>query len=512
MTPPLVAQVAEFCQKRGGLTPKDNLVVAVSGGPDSLCLLHLLTQLAPQFDLTLTVAHLNHQLRGPEADADAAFVRDFASKWNLPISIQTRPVAELAATRQQSIEETARQVRYAFLWQVALEVGANKIAVGHNADDQVETVLMHLLRGSGLAGLRGMRPVMDIATLHLHADDLPSTKFQSPPRLIRPLLDTPRADIETYCQTHSLTPRRDDSNQDTTFFRNRLRHELLPYLETYNPNIRRVLRRTASVVAADVDFLRDHVDQAWRFVLKNASVERVEIDLFNWLSLPLALKRATLRRAVQTLRQHLRDINFEHVETALEIIEKRNTGAQATLPQGLMLTVGYDIFSIADQSAVIPLLNLPQLLVQTTLTLPVPGAIRLPQTNWCFKAELLTADQVSQSQVRQVNPWEAYLDAEMVGEQSALRTRRPGDTFCPLGLGGQHKKLNEFMIDQKIPAGQRDYWPLLIARDQIMWVCGYRPDERACLRPTTRRILHVKFERDMSANKSNEDNGDMSCI
>jgi tRNA(Ile)-lysidine synthase len=501
VTLPLAEKVAEFCQKNRILVKKDKIVVGVSGGPDSLCLLHLLKNLTPKFDLSLTIAHLNHQLRGDEAQADEDFARIVATRWSLPIFVETYNVANLATEYKQSLEETARQVRYAFLWRIAEEVGANKIAVGHNADDQVETVLMHFLRGTGLAGLRGMLPMMDVASLHLKAEDVPAPASQPSPRLIRPLLETPRAEIEAYCAKHNLSPRQDYSNQDTTFFRNRLRHDLIPHLETYNPNIRQVLQRTAKVVRADVGFLNEHVDQAWRFVTNEVSMfpegpEKVEIDLSKWLHLSLAMKRATLRRAVQTLRRGLRDINFEHIESAVTLVEKGKTGAKVTLPQALILTVGYHSFIITDQNtpAYAALSDTPRLVQEEVLPLELPGTTPLPHTNWHLKANLLAGDRVNYHQIRQVSPWEAYLDADVVGQHPVLRPRRPGDTFSPLGLGGHTKKVNEFMIDQKIPADQRHHIPLLVANDQVLWVCGWRLDERARLRSSTRQVLHLKFE------------------
>jgi tRNA(Ile)-lysidine synthase len=494
----LAANVAAFCQQNNLLSRPDKVVVGVSGGPDSLCLLHVLKSLTSQFDLTLVVAHLNHQLRGDAAQADADFVRALAADWGLPVVVESQPVADLAAARKQSIEEAARQARYAFLWRVAAAVGAAKIAVGHNADDQVETVLMHFVRGAGLLGLRGMLPALNIAALSLAlegetAEVSAKRTFAVSPTLIRPLLDTPRADIEAYCQAHHLSPRRDHTNQDTTFFRNRLRYDLLPHLETYNPNIRQVLRHTAKVITADVELLMTQTDQAWRFTLKHAGAGRVELDLFNWQRLPLALQRATLRRAIELLRAGLRDINFDHVEAAITVVEKRKTGAKATLPQGLVLTVGYDTIIIADPAVSAPL-KTPHLVTNDEIPLRLPGVTPLPQTQWQLVAEILPAAGLDETAARQAASWEAYLDADKVGAAAALRPRWPGDTFAPLGLGGRRQKINEFMINEKIPAGQRAGLPLLVAAGQILWVCGYRPAETACLRPTTQRILHLKFE------------------
>ncbi|HFD38988.1 MAG TPA: tRNA lysidine(34) synthetase TilS, partial [Anaerolineae bacterium] len=226
------------------LTSGDRVVVGVSGGPDSLCLLHLLHRLQAEYDLALHVAHLHHSLRGADADADAAFVRQIAAAWGLPCTVEQADVPALAAEGKLAVEEAARQARYAFLRRVAIGVGARIVAVGHNADDQAETVLMHFIRGSGLAGLRGMLP----RAPYPQFTNPQSTNSQSTSphlTLIRPLLDISRADILAYCDRHGLTPRFDRSNLDTTYFRNWLRHEALPLLARHNPNVDQVLRRTA---------------------------------------------------------------------------------------------------------------------------------------------------------------------------------------------------------------------------------------------------------------------------
>jgi tRNA(Ile)-lysidine synthase len=486
---------AEFCRKFALLAEKEKIVVGVSGGADSLALLHLLNRLRTAVDLTLIIAHLNHGLRGPESIADEAFVRATATAWNLPIFVESRHVVRQAKQYKQSIEEAARQVRYTFLWQVAAQTAATKVAVGHNADDQVETVLMHFLRGSGLAGLRGMLPETDLAGLRLLPEE-GSALAEPAPRLIRPLLELSRLEIETYCRENGLVPRQDSSNQDNTFFRNRLRHELIPYLEGYNPNIRQVIRRMAQVVTAEVETLNEGLAQAWVQVVKNESPDKIEFDLEGWLNLPLSLKRSTLRHAVQALRRGLRDIGFEHIENAIELVEKKTTGLKATLPQGLLLTVSYQSFIIAPTA--LPLQDQafagPRLAPEQIIPINLPGLTRLPDNIWQLSATLVLAEGVKPEQLKEAGPWEAFLDAEVVGRQAFLRSRRPGDRYQPIGMGGRHQKINEFMINEKIPATWRDYIPLLVAKDQVLWVCGHRPDERARIQATTRQLFHLKFE------------------
>ena len=217
------------------------VVLGVSGGPDSLCLLHTLRALQDELGLELHLAHLDHGIRGSDSRADAEYVEGLARAWDVSATMEYGDVPAYAEEHRVAIEEAARRVRYLFLGRVAREVGAQCVAVGHNADDQVETIIMHWMRGSGLGGLRGMLPVQVLG-----AEDWWCGPVL---RLVRPLLDVPRDAIEGYCHQHGLQPRFDRSNLDLTYHRNRIRHELIPFLESFNPRIRDVLRRSARVIA-----------------------------------------------------------------------------------------------------------------------------------------------------------------------------------------------------------------------------------------------------------------------
>ncbi len=292
----ILAAVRRASAKHDLIERDSAMIVGVSGGADSVCLLHVLKTLAPEYNLQLHVAHLDHQLRGDAARADADFVRDLAQRWDLPHSIDSRDVTAYARDHKLSIEEAARQVRYGFLMEVALANNSETIAVAHHADDQTESVLMHFLRGSGLAGLRGMLPktkMLEMSGWKFEAKDV---------ELIRPLLDVPRADIEAYCAQHALAFRTDATNADTTHFRNRLRHELLPLLETYNPNLRAILRRTATVVTADYELLEAHRNFAWDMTILDETATAITFSLSAWREQPIGTQRALLRRAIQQLR------------------------------------------------------------------------------------------------------------------------------------------------------------------------------------------------------------------
>ncbi len=481
------------------LAPGEGVVVGVSGGPDSLCLLHLLRRLQVEYDLSLHVAHLHHGLRGAEADADATFVRQIAAAWELPCTVERVDVPALAAERKLAVEEAARQARYAFLRRVAAGVGAQTVAVGHNADDQAETVLMHFIRGSGLSGLRGMLARAPYPRFPPQSPDSQFPNSQSTSSqltLIRPLLDIPRADILAYCDRYNLTPRFDRSNLDTTYFRNWLRHEVLPLLARHNPNVSQVLRRTARVLADEYALLRSLLAETWPRVVVEEQ-ERIVLDRAAWQALPIALQRSVLREAIHRLRRSLRDIGFVHVENALRVARDGATGDRATLPRGLMLTVEYGRLLIADADAAPSLPGWPLLPPGTApVPLRLPGATPLPGSGWRLAAEMIRPEDLPAGWRRNADPWQAFLDGQAAAGGLALRTRRPGDRFQPLGLGGHTVKLADFLTNRKVPRAARDRLPLLVTRrdSQILWVCGQRLDERAAIGPRTERVLRLRFE------------------
>ncbi len=486
------------------------LVVGVSGGADSVCLLHVLRQLPADLAPDVHVAHLHHGLRGAAADADAAFVAELADRWGLPYTVRR---VDLSVHPGNSTEEAARRARYTFLGEVARAVGAVTVAVAHNADDQVETILMHFLRGSGLAGLRGMRPHSPLPRAPwgraVVDDDLlpPSVAPDGPAMsLVRPLLEVPRADIEAYCAQHGLQPRTDLSNTDPAFFRNRLRHVLLPQLETYNPGVRAALRRTARVLADDYQVLRQVLAVAWPQVVQHFDATAVTLVLAPWRALPTAVQRSVLREAIHHLRPGLRDVGFDHVETARQLLVDAacTTGQRATLPRGLLLTVGYTTATITAQPGISPAHAGPQLTV-APLALVVPGVTPLPGTAWTLHSTVCAAADLPADWQSNPDPWRAFLDADVVGPQPFLRVREPQDRFQPLGLGGHHSLVHAFMINHKLPAALRARWPLLHGQNGLAWLIGLRIDERARVRPETTHALIVRVMSETEAEDATTD-------
>jgi tRNA(Ile)-lysidine synthase len=490
----LLASLRRFSLKHDLLPRGKIVVVGVSGGADSLSLLHALRMLAPEFDLRLHVAHLDHQLRGVEAKADADFVRDVAQQWDLPYTIGSRDVHGFSRHYKLSLEETGRQVRYSFLLEVALAQHSETIAVAHNADDQAETVLMHFLRGSGLSGLRGMLPKMLISDLRLPSEPLATGHPQSKIHLIRPLLDMPRSAIDEYCAQHDLYPRVDATNADTTYFRNRLRHELLPFLETYNPQIRSILRRTADVIAADHMVLETHINFAWDMTVLDEEPAALTFSLPLWREQPIGTQRALLRRAIQQLRPPLRDIDFAHIDNALEILRRAVTGDRITLPQNLQIEISYDMLIIAPRDDLTPP-DWPQLpagsaplAVAAPPTAGVPGITLLPDSAWVLEAAFATDTSDLPGGLS------ALIDADVLHGPLALRPRQTTDRFHPQGMPDS-VRLKDWMINAKIPRALRDGLPLLLCGEHIVWVPGFRVGQPFLVTAATRRMIKFAFKK-----------------
>lgn len=482
---PLEQAVQRTVQRLEIVRPHERLVLAVSGGPDSLALLHIMYALRGALGIWVCVATLDHMTR-PESAEDAAFVCRQAEALGLLCVREQRDVPAYARVHRLSLEEAAREVRYRFLADVAGAVNASAVATGHTADDQAETVLMHFLRGAGLSGLKGMLPrgPLDLA---VREGSPPPVR----PEVARPLLFTPRADIMAYLDRRGLTPRFDRSNLDTTFFRNRLRHQVLPFLEQYQPNIRRLLARTAETLAVDWDYIHRQTLAAWN-ELAQVETEQVSFPRDAFLALHPAIQRGLVRKAVRHLRPLVRDVSWEHVLEAVRIAREGRTGARATLPGHLFFFVDYDAFVVGPEA---PVPRWPRLASGSRVPVPVPGEIEL-EGGWRLSARLLSRDQLPPDALTEPDEWRACMDADAVVVPLALRTRRRGDRFVPLGMN-EPVKLSDFLTAQKVPAVLRDTMPLLVdATDRILWVPGVRLSHEVRVTETTTRVLVVELRQE----------------
>ena len=466
-------RVLLFIKEQQLVSSGEKLMVAVSGGPDSVCLLHILSGLRKELDIELYVAHLNHQLRGVESDADADYVAGLSRRLGIPATVESRDVRSYQTQHHLSLEEAAREVRYNFLAGVAAEVGAERVAVGHTADDHVETILMHLIRGSGTRGMRGLLPVSRW------------TSFAGGLTIIRPILELNREDTTAYCRRHRLQPRADTSNLSPEPLRNRIRHYLLPELRKYNPQISGALLRLARTAADDLDFIETEAHRLQGEVVRTDGNSMV-IDKKSFLALPPALKRHLLRASIESLLGNLKDIEAAHIEDIMEALDKPS-GKAIGLPFGLNFTIEYDRYVLSPDS-VSPC---PFPALESRFDLKIPGKTSTP--GWDIEAAIIPPSAVKMKG-GETSDFTACFDFDRTGGELSVRRRLPGDRFQPLGME-KPKKLNEFMIDARIPRAWRRRIPIVCSTGQIVWVVGWRIDERFKVRPETKRVLCLEFKR-----------------
>jgi tRNA(Ile)-lysidine synthase len=442
------------------LPPGGRVLVALSGGPDSVALLHVLQTLERRGHLAVCgVAHFNHQLRGAEADADELFCRELAASLGLPIVVGRGDVRALARESGRSIEDAAREARYAFLTGAmpALEAGA--VAVGHSLDDQAETFLMRLIRGAGPAGLAGVRPRAGA--------------------VIRPLLDISRADLRDYAAGHGLRSREDSSNADIAIPRNRVRLELLPHLEQFSPAVAATLARNAALAREDDEFLEAAaIESAASLVLQEDN--GVALDAQALAALHPALASRVARTALQMAAPG-RFIGFQHVDDLLELT-RRADGTAVALPGLVATRRGSRIVLGAPVPA--PFVN------SFHVPLSIPGEVEA--AGWKVTAGY--AGPLLQPMVARGHS--VVVAAEPLRSPLAVRSRRPGDRFKPIGMGGRGRKLQDFLVDRKVARSDRDGLPLVVDRDdRIVWVVGHSVAEDFRVTAPEKGVILLKARR-----------------
>lgn len=413
----------------------DLIIIAVSGGADSLALAHILLTLQSQLGLRLHIATFDHGLRGDASSADVDFVEQQANQWGVPVTVGR---ADTSIYSQGNQEAIARRARYDFLAQVATEHSASAIATAHHMGDQLETILMHLVRGSGLNGLQGMA----------FASSVPHHRQL---RLIRPLLNVTRDEIEAYIEANQLAPRHDLTNDDRSYFRNALRHDVVPTLRRFNPQVEQAAARVATALQTDTDFISQQTDTAFDRVVQTIEPERVTVSAAMFGALHPAIQSRVLMRAV---RQIMRDVELTQVvvQAALALANAGHTGQIAELGAGLQLRVEYEQLIVERAGSYPQMIPYAQLDMEQTLC--SGGVIRLD-------------DRHSLEVITHYRPDATARLAMDSTHCITVRTRRAGDRWQPLGLGGRHQKLKDTLINRKVPAHWRDKLPLLEVDGQI---------------------------------------------
>jgi len=461
---PLLACVWRAVDRFGLLGPGEGLVVGVSGGQDSVALLDVLRVLRRDLGLRLHVAHLNHGLRGAQADEDEAFVRQLAAEWGEPFTAERCEVGRIARERGLSVAEAGRQVRYDLFERVRQAEQLDKIAVGHTATDRAETLLMNLLRGAGVDGLASIPPQRG--------------------RVVRPLILATRQETEGHCRRRGLSFRRDPSNDDVEHLRAKVRAQLIPLLEReYQPRAGAALARAAELLGADAEFLSDLARAQYQQLAERGG-EELSLDLEGLLSSPLALRRRVVREAVRELRGEVADLGLEHCDAVLDLAREAQTGKALELPGGVSAEVSYGRLLVRSGGGLRESERIEE-------TLSVPGRLVSQALGIALEAEVVPREALA---APADEPGLADLDYEQAGSQLVVRNWRPGDRFRPLGMAGE-KKLQDFFVDAKVPRRQRARVPLIAQPNgRILWVVGHRIDERVRIGENTTKVLRLTVE------------------
>ena len=438
----LEIRVRKTIQEFNMITPGERIVVAVSGGADSTALLICLHKLAPEFSLSLTVAHLNHRIRGAEGDADVEFVRKMCSDLQLPFISEIIEVKEQAAASGQNLEALARRLRYDFLRQTAIHVGARKIAVGHNLNDQAETALFRFLRGSGTEGLSAIHPVVDGL-------------------IIRPLLDCSRNLIDEYLKQRNACYREDSSNADLKYARNRIRRELIPYLQAnFNPQLIPAIAREALLTREAWEFIESHAANAYA-TLHSHSKEGISLKISALLKLDPVLQKEVLRKALKECLGSIQGIRSVHIYSLLSLCEMTGGSEQIPIPHGGI--------AIRQYTDLILRKHPPQAPPAYAYPLNLPGECFVPESRVRFRCTI--ASNPDFSITKQDFCTNAFLDPSVLPKSLTIRSRIPGDRYG----GSGHRKVKKMLIDHRIPRLQRSLLPMVVAENDVIWIPGFRP-------------------------------------
>jgi tRNA(Ile)-lysidine synthase len=453
-----IEKVGETISHYGMIDAGDRIIVAVSGGADSVCLLDILHSMKDELGITLVVAHYDHGMRPSEDWLEGQFVQGLAQSMNLPF--ETEKGSILTEESTASVEERARNARYRFLEEVKNRYHAHKIAVGHSLNDQAETVLMRLLRGSGPSGLAGIPPSRDNT-------------------IIRPLIELQREEIESYLKARELSYATDSSNFETKYLRNKVRLHLLPLLLEYQPRLIEHLGRLADILSSENEYMELQAEDWVEKEAEQGSDGEISVSVPSFIALSPPLRNRATRYLIKKIGKKLRRIDYGHIQSVYRLATSHHPQGAIDLPHGLTIEKRYNtlcFMTVRKQK--------PQ---EFCNLIECPGTFFLGEIG---RSISLVEVDVSGNTKLENFQWIAHLDAGKIHYPLVVRNFRPGDRFIPLGMTG-HKKIKNFFIDLKIPSDMRASIPIVVSQNIPVWICGYRIDDRFKVTPETKKILKV---------------------
>ena len=454
----LIAKVKQTAKRFGMLHTGERIVVAVSGGPDSVCLLSALRALSGEFNISLHIAHLDHMFRGRESAEEALFVTRLATKLQVPITTEKIDVPAFCRERGLSPQEGARMARYDFFNSVAVAIGASRIATGHTADDQAETLIMRLLRGAGVSGLSAIPPVSG--------------------NIIRPLLEITRDEVLAYVKENGLAFVMDPSNSKPVYTRNKIRSDLIPVLKRFNPRIVETLAAEAAILREENKAMEDCLIAVTSGMIRQKAASVILMrDAF--CALPQAFKRRLFKKVADIVSGAEVGLSLVQIDRALAFMMSAQTGRTLRLPYRLAVEREYETFIVSLHTEA----------EEFSHILALPGVTPIPELGMDIEVSI---EDITGAEPKVQNfLWYAEFDYDKITIPLILRTRIRGDRFCPAGMGGRSKKLQDYLVDGKIPRRKRGTLPLLVAGDHLLWVVGLRTDGRFLPDSKTKKVLAV---------------------
>ncbi|NMA86779.1 MAG: tRNA lysidine(34) synthetase TilS [Tissierellia bacterium] len=440
----------------------DNVVIGLSGGPDSMALLYVLLEIE-EIDFNIHIAHVNHGVRGKEALADEIFVEKLAKKLNLPYySIQVN-MNQYAKDKGISSEEAGRKLRYGFFHEILRKIGGGKIAVAHNKNDQAETLLMRIFRGTGIDGLRGMDFISE--------------------DIIRPILNIHRAEIEKYLDDRNIETRLDKTNLEPIYNRNKVRLELIPYIEeNFNPNIINTLWRTSRIATIDSDFLEKYTEKSYNNMMKKKGKHSIILNREDFLKEEQSIQQRIIRNSIIDINGSIQGITERHIISILELFIEGNTGKSINLVDNLIARTNYEEIIIEKKRD----LEKKDYLYE----IPIDDIIYIEALGLKITTEVIPANNIDYNNI---DNFTKYFDFEKINGKLYIRNRKAGDRFTPYGMIGS-KKIKDYFIDEKVSKDKRDEIPILIDKNNIIWVIGYRISDLYKITEGTKKVLRISFE------------------
>lgn len=446
--------VSAVIRKHGMLSGGETVIVGLSGGPDSVCLLHVLHALSERLRLTLHAVYVNHNLRPAEIPAEIALCEGLCGSLGVPLQVMPVDVRGHASDGRLNLHEAARELRYRAFEEAAFKVNAGKIAVGHNADDQAETLFMHLIRGAGRRGLAGIPPVRG--------------------RIIRPLIEVERPDIERYLADAGIRFVTDSSNLKTDYFRNIMRRDLMPVVRRLAPSAVRTMLHTMDILREEERYFEILVTKTLMKMISRKKEARIELFMLPMESMEPVLLRRVLRRAIGETRG-LSGIGFVHIDDIMRLAKEGESGDRIYLPHGIRVIREYSLLVITSEPPA----------VLSPVEVNAPGDVALREVGMVLRVAVENSAGAPAEGKSSV-----VLDADKVKFPLTVRRRRDGDFFFPMGFG-KRKKLQDFFVDEKVPRDERDAVPVVESGGDIVWVAGYRGDERFRVSTDTKKFLRL---------------------